>query len=159
MSKDIFGHTMGSSKGWRLGRAMLTLPGSFDKLAVTNVTIGYGLPVQSFSPINQTAKYIVAGEPEGGLTIGLMVGPSASIKAFVEQYSDICKINGNTMTIKPAGDLEPCPGVDGGSPDEFVLSGVHIHNIQLSAAMAQQAGGINLTSATLTATFLSLQLK
>ena len=151
---DIFGSPARGVQAWKMGRAMLTIPG-LDRVAVKAATVSFVRPSMTFSPINMTDNFVVAGEGSGGIELTTLIGPSASIRAFLERFGDVCRIDSNTLTLTPAGDITPCVGSS--KPDGFVLSGVLFNSIQISAQSPQEAGGLSMTQGTITGTILSLR--
>jgi hypothetical protein len=105
--------------------------------------------------LNQKKKYIATGEANGQITLGMVIGFSKDIKAFLERYADACQIKKNTLSIQPAGTID-CDANDSNAI-EFICNGVLLNGINVSV---QQIGsGFTVVSAGLTMNFITLQVK
>jgi len=126
-----------------------------DDLVVTAASITYQRAVSKFSPLNQRKKYLVTGEANGAVTLGMVIGPSKTIKEFMQRYADACRVKDNVLSLQPAGvnncDENSFTGI------EFVCNGVLLNNIQVGV---QQVGGnLTVVTAGLGMSFISLQIK
>ena len=154
MAVDIYGIDTQIGGAWQLEGAVLKVEGGED-LIITNANITYSRGIQKFSPLNQKKRYLATGEADGQVVLGAVIGPSAGIREFIEQYSNACNINKNVLTIEPAG-ITPCPGQTN-TPIKFICTGVLLSSLNVSA---QQAGGaLTLVNAGMTFSFIGLQIK
>jgi len=151
-NKDVFGVESTIGGAWNLDGAVLELEGS-DELVITQADITYQRQSQKFSPLNQKRKYMTIGEADGAISLGMIVGPVASIKDFLKRYSDACNLRKNVMTLKPTGSDGDC-----GDQDEiaFTCTGVLINGITLG--VAQQGASLTVVRAGLTCSFISLKI-
>ena len=150
--RDVFGIDTEIGGAWQLEGAVLHIEDS-EELIVTAADIRYARVNSRFSPINQRKKYLLTGEANGAITMGMIIGPSKGIVAFLTRYADPCLVDRNMITVQPAGiktcdtDLEPI---------EFKCGGVLINDLQVATS---QIGQMSVVSAGLTMSFLTLQLK
>ena len=150
--KDVFGIDTEIGGAWQLEGAVLHIEDSED-LIVTATDIRYARVNSRFSPINQRKKYVLTGEANGVITMGMIIGPSKGIKEFLERYADPCYVDRNMLTVQPAG-VKTCSTDT--EPIEFKCGGVLINDIQVASS---QIGQMAVVSAGLTLSFLTLQIK
>ena len=150
--RDVFGIDTEIGGAWQLEGAVLHIEDSED-LIVTAADIRYARVNSRFSPINQRKKYILTGEANGVITMGVIVGPSKGIKTFLERYADPCMVDRNMLTVQPAGVKTCSTEVE---PIEFKCGGVLINDIQVTTS---QVGQMSMVSAGMTLSFLTLQVK
>ena len=150
---DIFGQNVQHGGAWKLDGAIISLAAGNEDLIVNTCTVTYNRPINKINPLNTNKQYIIAGRGNGTVTLGIIVGPSAGIKTFLERYTDPCQIAGNTMTIK-AANVNDCPGADGASV-EFVCKYCLLQGLNASV----QAGDLSVLSAGATMIIGGLELK
>ena len=149
---DVFGIDTEIGGAWQLEGAILHIEDSED-LIVTAADIRYARASSRFSPLNLRKKYIVTGEAQGVITMGMIVGPSKGVIDFMERYADPCYVDRNVLTVQPAG-IKTCSGSV--EPIEFKCIGVLINDLNLTTS---QIGQMAVVSAGLTMGFIALQLK
>lgn len=154
MAKDIYGIDTQIGGSWQLEGAVLHIEDA-EELIVQSLQIQYQRAVSKFSPLNQKKKYLVTGEANGSITLGMVIGPSKAIKSFFERYSDACRVTENVLTVQPAG-IKDCGKTDF-TGIEFVCGGVLINQIQVG--LTQLGGALTAVSAGLGMSFISMQLK
>jgi hypothetical protein len=153
MAKDIFGIETQIGGSWQLDGAVINIEGA-DDLVVTAATIQYGRGVTKFSPLNQRKRYLLTGEANGVITMGMIIGPSKSIKTFLQRYADTCQVKKNVLAICPAG-VRSCE--DDLVPLQFICNGVLIDNISVNVQQVGQS--LTMVAAGLNMSFVSLYLK
>ena len=129
MANDIFQSDSRIAGAWHLDEAVLTVEGGEDLVAI-GFQMQYGRQVTPYRPLNTKGTYLIGGRGSGTVSLSALVGPNASIKEFLQQYSDICNAAKNTLTIKPGG-IEDCEG-EGGTPITFLAAGCVLTNLQVS---------------------------
>jgi len=151
---DIFGIDTQIGGAWQLDGAVLNIEDA-DELVVTACTITYNRGSSKFSPLNQRKRYLLTGAANGTIALGFIIGPSRSIKEFLERYADACQVTKNVLTIQPAG-IKECE-TDSFTPIEFICNGVLLNNINISVTQIGQ--DMTMVGAGLGMSFISLQLK
>ena len=152
MAKDIFNVETIIGGSWQLDGAIINIEGA-DELVVTGATVQYSRGATKFSPLNQRKRYILTGEANGRITLGLIVGPSKDIKTFLQRYCDTCQVKTNVLSLSPAG-LKDCG--TGQVPIQFICTGVLIDDVSINV---QQVGqNLTMVGAGLAMSFVSLQL-
>jgi hypothetical protein len=153
MAKDIFNVETTIGGSWQLDGAVINLEGA-EELVVTAATVQYSRGTTKFSPLNQRKRYILTGEANGRITMGLIIGPSKDIKTFLQRYADTCQVKKNVLSLSPAG-LQQCEGEN--VPIEFICNGVLIDDLTVNV---QQVGqNLTMVGAGLGMSFVSLQVK
>ena len=150
---DIFGTELKIGGAWKIDGAILTIEGGQD-LVATGCQIDYRRVITDFLPINHFARYLISGPGMGSVSIGALIGPSKSVKNFINTYSDICQTAGNTMIIKPAG-VVACEGSDA-EVVEFIVGGCTLEQIGLNVT---NIGNMSMVSSTFTIKINSLTVK
>jgi len=153
MAQDIYGVDTQVGGAWQLDGAVINIEEA-DELVITNTNITYNRGVTKFSPLNQRKRYLVMGEANGAITLGMIIGPSKNILAFIKRYADACNVNKNVLTVMPAG-IKQCE--DDQELIEFICNGCLINSINIS--VTQVGGGLTMVGAGLGMSFISLQLK
>jgi hypothetical protein len=151
---DIYGIDTEIGGAWQIEGAVLKVENGED-LIITQANLSYARGVSKFSPLNQRKRYLATGEANGTVALGAVIGPSKNIREFIEQYSDVCNITSNVLTIEPAG-ITPCPG-ETNVPLKFICQGVLLNNISVS--VNQIGGSLTIVSAGMSFSFISMQIK
>lgn len=157
-NRDVFGIDSRIGGAWSLDGAVVEIEDG-DRLVVTAVTITYRRSSQKFSPLNQPHKYLAIGEADGGLELGLIIGPHAAIKGFLSRYSDPCRLKENTVIIKPTGLRYSAMGGDCKSKFAeitFTCTGVLINSLSIS--VRQSGGALTTINAGITMGFIALKV-
>ena len=156
MAKDIFNVETIIGGSWQLDGAIINIEGA-DELVVTGATVQYSRGATKFSPLNQRKRYMLCGEANGRITMGLIIGPSKAIQAFLQRYANACNVKSNVLSLSPAG-LKDCDQADDSAvPLEFVCNGVLIDDITVNIQQVGQA--LTMVGAGLGLSFVSLQIK
>ena len=153
MAKDIFQSESKIAGAWHIDEAVLSIEGGEDLIA-TGFRMQYGRTVVPYQPINRTGKYLISGPGRGNISLSSIVGPTKSIKAFLDRYANICNAAKNTIVIKPAG-ITNCDE-NGGEPVEFIASGCCIQDMTISV---DNLGGISVVNSGMTIIINSLEVK
>jgi hypothetical protein len=154
MAVDIYGVDTEIGGAWQIEGAVLKVENG-DELIITQANLQYARGVSKFSPLNQRKRYLATGEADGVVTLGAVIGPSKNIREFIEQYSDVCNITSNVLTIEPAG-ITPCPG-ETNQPLKFICQGVLLNNLNIQ--VSQIGGSLTVVSAGMSFKFISMQVK
>lgn len=157
-NRDVFGIDSRIGGAWSLDGAVVEIEDG-DRLVVTSVQITYRRSSQKFSPLNQPHKYLAIGEADGGLELGLIIGPHAAIKGFLSRYSDPCRLKENTVIIKPTGLRYSAMGGDCKSKFAeitFTCTGVLINSLTIS--VRQTGGSLTTINAGITMGFIALKV-
>jgi hypothetical protein len=152
MANPLFyeGMTVPSVKPVRLGRVVITIANGTN-LVCQNAQYQYGRPVAYVHPLNLDKVLLVAGMPQGTLTLEYVVGPSGGLVKFLESYSDACELNNNVITLSAA---DGCSGDT--TQNSFELSGLIIAS--LGGTVSRTQGG-NMMLQSVTMNFTSLTPK
>ena len=158
-NKDVFGLDGGIGGAWSLDGAVLNLGEYEEGLVVTAANITYQRRSQKFSPLNQKKKYLITGEADGQLTLGVIIGPSDSVIEFIKEFSDPCNVlpggKQNVISLSPVGtSFQKCKGKF--SPIYFTCHGCLIN--QIAVSVSQAGGALTVLTAGLTLAFCSLTL-
>jgi hypothetical protein len=157
-NRDVFGIDSRIGGAWSLDGAVIEIEDG-DRLVVTSVDITYARRSQKYSPLNQPHKYLAIGEADGGLQLGLVIGPHAAIKGFLRRYSDPCRLKENTITIKPTGLRYSAMGGDCKSKFAeitFVCTGALINTLSIS--VKQSGGTMTVINAGIGMGFIALKV-
>jgi hypothetical protein len=100
--RDIYGISTEIGGAWQLDGAVLTIEGGED-LVITAANIAYDRAATKYSPLNSNKKFMITGEANGQVTLGMVIGPSPTIVDFLERYADTCRIRENNLMISPVG--------------------------------------------------------
>lgn len=146
-ARDILGTEVTPGTAWQMEGAVLQMEGA-ENLVVANANISYGRPLQKITPINQNRRFVITGKPQGGMSLGLLVGPYRGLKQFLQDFSDPCRVNENVITVLPAG-ITPCDG--DGVITRIVLHGCLIAGITYQ--VQSQDSGVALLNGGLTLEF------
>ena len=143
---DIFGTEVWSGSAWQIQGAVLRIEGAED-LIVTSANLTYNRSIQKFTPINQNRRFLFTGQPDGGLSLGLIVGPDKGLNAFITRFADPCSLNQNVIQLVPSG-IVKCSS-ESGEPNMFTLHGCLIASLGIQVqqggnGMSFVNGGLNL---------------
>lgn len=152
MANPLFyeGMTVPSVKSVRLGKIVITIANGAN-LVCQNAQYQYGRPVAYVHPLNLDKVLMVAGMPQGTLTLEYVVGPSEGLVKFLESYANACNLNNNVITLSAA---DGCSG--GTAQNSFELSGLIIAS--LGGTVSRTQGG-NMMLQSVTMNFTSLTPK
>ncbi len=161
MAQDIFKQDSNIAGSWSMDKAIVQFntgkdtPGA-GTLIATGFQMRYSRQITPFRPINIEGTYLVGGRGIGQATIQALVGPSSTIKQWLDQFGDLCKATGeqNSMTINPGG-LSECK--DGNARTytalSFQLDGCALQDLSLGV---QQIGELSVVNTSLSLIFTSL---
>jgi hypothetical protein len=99
---DVYGISTEIGGAWQLDGAVLLVEDGED-LVITSASINYARAATKYSPLNSAKKYMVTGEANGAIALGMVVGPSPAIVEFLKRYSDTCRLRENNLIIAPVG--------------------------------------------------------
>lgn len=103
MSTTIFGETS-TPVALSLGKSILTIGSDSNsyKLAVNSLNYSYDRTLTPYYPINmdEIGRLLVAGEPIGRMSLSYLMGASKNLTKFLENFSDVCSIKNNSISIK-----------------------------------------------------------
>jgi len=151
MSKDIYGMDVEIGDAWQIGGAVIQLGDKGGGLLVTQCSIAYGRGVNTIRPLNQTKRFMMVGEGEGGISISTIIGPSKGIREFLQQFSDPCNISKNILTVNPVGIVQ-CSGTN--EAITFRCEGCLLSSIKITATKAE--GGISMVTGEFAISMLGL---
>lgn len=149
--KDLFGTEVWAGSAWQIQGAVLEIAEA-DNLVITSANIQYNRSVQQFNPINKARRYLVTGQPSGTVSLGNIIGPEKGLKTFIQNFSDVCKINENIIKIKPSG-TKACTS---NTNTVFTLHGCLISTMGFQ--VQQGANGISFVSGGLSMSFFYLDM-
>ena len=149
---DMFGRetVLGGVMSSEATRLTFTSDTGLDAgLIMQQLNIQYAQNVTRLYALEDAKVYFVAGRTDGSLTIQHVIGPAGLQKAFIEAYSDVCKISGKVFNIA----LTASCGASGGGRSAVTLKCPLITaiNIQMQAQNMIIGSGI-------TAMFVSLAI-
>lgn len=162
--QDIFKQESKIAGSWSMDRAIVQFNNSPDnkdasELIATGLQMRYSRQITPFRPINTPGTYLVGGRGIGQLTIQALVGPSSTIKEWLDQYGDICNAvtQKNSLTINPGG-LKECR--DGGVT-EFTALSFQCHGCALQdmSLGVQQIGELSVINTALSMIFTTLEVQ
>lgn len=153
MAKPLFydGMAVPTVRPVRLGKVVITIAGGAN-LVCQNAQYQYGRPVAYVHPLNLDKVLMVAGMPQGTLSLEYVVGPSEGLVTFLESYSNACNLNNNNITLSAA---DGCSD-DNKAKNSFELSGLIIASLGGTVSRTQ-GGNMMLQSVTLNFTSLTPQ--
>lgn len=135
---------------FKTNEMVLTFAGFGAGYLITSVNAGYQVEVSRIRELGSTRTYYVQGDGQGSISLNRVTGPSSSITALVNAYSDICGIPQNVITLSFAPGK--CGILQGGEPN-LSFDGVLLNSWSLQASSQGQAG---IATTTLTGTFEDL---
>lgn len=150
MANPLFyeGMTVPTVKSVRLGKVVITIANGAN-LVCQNAQYQYGRPVAYVHPLNLDKVLMVAGMPQGTLSLEYVVGPSEGLVTFLESYSNACNLNDNGIILSAA---DGCS--DNKAQNSFELSGLIIASLGGTVSRTQ-GGNMMLQSVTLNFTSLT----
>jgi len=154
--KDIYGISTEIGGAWQLDGAVLLIEGG-DDLVITNAQINYARAATKYSPLNSSKKYMITGEANGAISLGMVIGPSPTIVAFLERYSDTCRLRENNLIIAPVGTRFCESGAKQNRSNlKFKCTGVLLSNIQVG--VTQLGSNLTVVNAGLQLSIIGLQI-
>ena len=157
--KDVFGIDTQIGGAWTLDGAVMSLGDFNDGLVVTSADVQYTRRSQKFSPLNQAKKYLVTGQADGMLVLGVIVGPSKQVIDFITKFADPCfiKDGNNLINLSPVGtNYQRCAQNDFQGV-VFRMHGCLLNQIRVS--VTQAGGTLTVVSAGLQMEFISLSME
>lgn len=154
MARDLYGMEPQVGGAWQLDGVVLNIEDA-EELVITSAGLTYNRGSTKFTPLNQRKRYIVTGEANGQITLGMIIGPSRDIKEFLERYADACRVTENVLSLQPAG-IKECD-TESIATIEFQCNGALLNSFQVSVAQLGQS--MTVVSAGLAMSFISLQIK
>lgn len=150
MSEPMFYEGIGvpNVKAYRLGKTLITIGGG-EKLACASAAFSYARSLQYIHPLNLDETILVAGMPQGQLTLTVLVGPSTGVASFVRAYSNICDLSSQNIRLNPAN------GCTGEKSASFTFRGLAIAGISGQVSRTD-AGNIVIPQITMQFTVMSL---
>ena len=133
----------------RLGNSVITIAGG-AKLVCASAQFTYRRDVNYIQPLNLDEMILVAGTPQGSLTLGTVIGPSQGIKDFLRIYSNTCSPTNNSISISGAN---ACGQGGSDSDSRFTFSGLVINGMQ--GGVSRTEGG-NILMASIELSFVSM---
>lgn len=162
--QDIFKQESKIQGSWSMDKAIVQFnnnaenPGAAELIA-TGIQLRYSRQITPFRPINIEGTYLVGGRGIGQLTIQALVGPSSTIKEWLNLYGNICNASSesNGMSINPGG-LKQCTN---GQEDEYRALTFHCHGCALQEMNlgVQQIGELSVVNTALSLIFTTLQVE
>jgi len=154
MARDLYGMEPQVGGAWQLDGVVLNIEDA-EELVITSAGLTYNRGTTKFSPLNQRKRYIVTGEANGAITLGMIIGPSRDIKNFLERYADACRVTENVLSLQPAG-IKECDS-DSVTAIEFQCNGALLNSFQVSVSQLGQS--LTVVTAGLSMSFIALQVK
>jgi hypothetical protein len=99
MANDIFQSDSRIAGAWHLDEAVLTVEGGEDLVAI-GFQMQYGRQVTPYRPLNTKGTFLIGGRGTGSISLSALVGPSAALKEFLNQYSDSLHLDAYLLTCK-----------------------------------------------------------
>jgi hypothetical protein len=136
--RDIYGISTEIGGAWQLDGAVLTIEGG-EELVITTAAIDYQRAATKYSPLNSNKKFMITGEANGQVRLGMVIGPSPTIVDFLQRYADTCRIRENNLMISPVGTRFCESGSNlNRSALKFKCSGVLLSNLNISVTQLGQ---------------------
>ena len=154
--KDIYGQEARVAEAWLLDGVVVQLRDAED-LVITTVTVNYPRQISKFAPLNQSKRIMISGEGNGSLQLGMVVGPTSSLKQFIETYGDICRVEENQPITLSPGKIRDCDGNSISDRLEFVCSGCLLQGLNIAVQKLSQ--DVAVLQAGMSMSFNSLQIK
>lgn len=161
--EDIFKQESNIQGSWSMDKAIIQFNNTPDtpgaaQLIATGFQMRYSRQITPFRPINTDGTYLVSGRGIGQVTIQALIGPSSTIKEWLEQFGDICKAqtDSNSMTVNPGGLRECVNGEESeGTALAFQLHGCALNDLSLNV---QQIGELSVVNTALSMIFTTLKV-
>jgi len=165
MAQDIFGIDRNIGQAWNLDGAVISFGDrgnndSLDDLIVTSVNLTYRRSTSQITPLNSPLTHVISGESNGTLNLGTIIGPSGTIKTFLEDFGKICGFQKRVIVLKPTGpgtytDSDGnCTSSEKSNAQSFVCEGCLINNFGMS--VSNGGGGITVVNANVSLQVLKL---
>jgi len=155
MATDIYQSQIGEPTAWKIDGALINFDDNNADLLATSLSIQYNRGLSTQFPINSNRRIIIATTPQGQATIGSIIGPIGDLKSFLDRYGDVCQVNTNTMTLRPAG-INPCEDDPNFQNLKFTLSGCLLAGINVTV---NNDNGMGLVTSQLSLSFVGLQIE
>ncbi len=75
-------------------------------LLLQSIQLQYQLAVTRLYELSSRNVYYVGGRTQGQASMTRVIGPRTLLSAFYEQYGDVCRARGNTLTLSVDGDCD-----------------------------------------------------
>lgn len=124
---------MPAFKAYRLGKTLLTIA-SGESLACASASFSYNRTMEYMYPLNLDQVIMVAGMPEGTLTLAVLVGPSEGIASFISGYSSVCNPSNKSISLTPSN---ACTGSGNDHKTTFTFKGLSISGINGQVSRTQ----------------------
>lgn len=132
MGRDIFQRQVDLGTPLAADATRLTLPNIGDEdMLVQNFTAQYQQNVNRIWEVGSFKTYFIAGRTQGTMQIKRIIGGKGIGANFIQQFANVCNIQGNHFTISLAAGCDTSNG--GGS---LSFEGVVITSIAYSVAAA-----------------------
>jgi len=175
MPVDIFQQKSNIQGAWSMDEAIIQFNTTKTQAGATGAkasglialgfTLNYQRQITPFRPINKDGTYLVGGRGGGTIQISALIGPDSAIKAFIDQYGDLCRAKNaaeNHLTVRPAG-FKQCPVTksDGQQnepkydPIAFQCYGCAMNALSLNV---QQIGDLSVVQSGISMVFTTLAL-
>jgi len=137
MPGDIFNRNVDIGKSFKADEATLTFSNSgagvadaLSDLLVQNLTANYTQQITRLWDLGTDRVSMIAGRTSGTIQLSKVIGPSQNSDSFLQTYSDVCKVNENTITFKLSATASGnCPQTN----DGFEATGCVIEGLTYSA--------------------------
>lgn len=110
-------------------RGLFVPNGGLTGVLMQNINVAYGQQVSRLYEIGASGQvtnvYYVGGRASGNFGTGHVIGPRVLLKAFYEEYSDVCRAGQNIATVSVranCGGTAPIGGVGPTRPTEGAAS-------------------------------------
>jgi len=136
---------------FKANEMVLTFAGFGAGYLIVGINANYQVEVARLRELGSNRTYYVQGDGQGTVSLQRVTGPSSSITALVNAYSDVCGIPQNVITLAFAPGK--CGALQGGEPN-ISFNGVLLNSWGLQAQSQGQGG---MATTTLAGTFESLE--
>lgn len=165
MAQDVFGIDRNIGQAWNLDGAVISFGDRqqgdpLDDLIVTSVNLAYRRSTSQITPLNSSLTHVISGESNGTLSLGTIIGPTGTIKNFLEDFGKICGFEKRVIVLKPTGagtytdSNGNCATSEKSNAQSFVCEGCLINNFGMS--VSNGGGGITVVNANVTLQILKL---
>ena len=156
MAKDIYGFEARPAEGWIMDGVVVSLDDAED-IVITQISVNYPRTITKFAPLNQSKRILIAGEGNGQLQLGTVIGPTSAVKQFIALYGDPCRVSENKPITLSPGKVSNCANPGASQPLEFVCSGCLLQAVNITVQKMSQDTAI--LQAGMQMAFNSLQIK
>jgi hypothetical protein len=153
--RDIYGISTEIGGAWQLDGAVLTIEGG-EELVITAADINYQRASTKYSPLNSNKKFMITGEANGAIQLGMVVGPSPTIVDFLTRYADTCRIRENNLMISPVGTRFCESSSRNRSALKFKCTGVLLSNLRIGVTQLGQ--NLTVVNAGMTLSMIGLEI-